>query len=275
MQVIAHKDPVTGQLFEHQKDLTAHQARERRRSAAEAERAEALARAAALRLTLVEELERLTQLPELARRMYDGKLASLRLRRGKTPLKVVEVRVSGESLSLSEQLRLDIAVVLDGVPEQTYLDDYIALYPHDVLHPFALWGSGGVSTEPGRCTYQASVTATLRSLPKLRATLRRAAQVLEAHADHTDAMRQAAEAMTQSDAEHRELEQSVQQARDALHNAQATFQAALQARARRFDALLEHASNTMPFAQALELPAARLHESFIGNAAFSLRRHAE
>lgn len=253
MQIVAYKDPVTGVMFEHKKDLDNFQAGRKREEAAEKLRREALEAADHVRQTLVRELRSRLQFCELAHRMYEHALSSAKRKRGKAQLHVEAIRVDAWRITSNLRLVLAIEVELSGNPETCY-DTFVRLSPPEVLYPFRLDGCGhATESVTGTHVYRYGIAAELQKLPKLLAKMREAAKLARDEDEHQKVVNLAVAAEQERDRALIELKEAASAAQLSAQQAQEQFTTARGAQHVREQALAAEVSAKMPFTQKAQL----------------------
>lgn len=254
MEIIAYKDPETGKLFEtlkafndFQKDRVDEKAAQAAAEARDAERVH-------MAMLLCNELASKSQLPELARRMYEFKLDRLPLRAGQKPPEVCSVRVTSWHLTDSLQLQVGVEVTLHRDPHKVFLGQFHDLTPNNVLHPFRLWGSCGCSPGPaGEYIMSYELATELEKLPLLLENVKRAGLLLNLQQAHLKKLTQAQEAAKAADSQLQGLSEEVLASRAAVEAATQTWEDAARRKTARKSELDATVSSQMVFDHQKEL----------------------
>lgn len=255
MKVTAHKDPVTGHLFESVIDLRNFQAKQRKDQAAREREELEKAEFERTRHLLCRELASKQQLPELVKKMYEATLRRRTLRAGKSHLQVLDVKVTNWRVSQTLRLEVGLDVTVSADPCKVYKGVFHDLSPTDVLYPFNLWGSGSTSQHNGNFTWEYGLVADLKQFPLLmQAMLQADALLLEAE-QHGKAVEMECELRADRDADLQKLRDDLSKARQALHEAEAAHASAMSLASARREALESEVRAAMPFAKTAELDA--------------------
>jgi len=243
MEVMAHKDSVTGRLFESKEQFDQFQEEQRKVAEAATRRELLLGQLADLKRYVPEHFETPSDLAHVVTAAYTKFLdisnelvvGGTAKRPKRQPLKLTDVSVSRIKITAPGirepgMFSAYVRVTLSEEPMfRTNKEGEFSVYLDNVLAPLALGCGGASSNDDGTYEIRSELRAPLSKLPRLAKRLETLAELYIARSEHLQRIENAAAQVAAADEEHIRLAdeavQATQLAQEALRKAEAAREA--------------------------------------------------